>query len=89
MDTFMQIKELASKLTRDCFTKDQYIIITGVDCSTDKMFSYTSGDFFGIIATLTEYIERMAKNNPLGISKFDQLVMIRKSLEDNEDDKTS
>lgn len=84
MDTFMQIKELASKLTRDCFTKDQYIIITGVDCSTDKMFSYSSGDFFGIIATLAAYIERLDQNNPLGISKFDLLAMIRKSLEDDE-----
>lgn len=89
MDTFMQIKELASKLTRDCFTKDQYIIITGVDCSTDKMFSYTNGDFLGIIATLAEYIERLDKINPLGISKFDLLAMIRKSWEDDEYDKTS
>lgn len=89
MDTFMQIKELASKLSRDCFTKDQYIIITGVDCSTDKMFSYTSGDFFGVIATLASYIERLGGDNPIGISKFDLLAMIRKSLEEDEDDKTS
>ena len=66
------------------YQKDQYIIITGVDCSTDKMFSYTSGDFFGVIATLAAYIERLDKDNPLGISKFDLLAMIRKSLEDDE-----
>lgn len=84
MDTFMQIKELASKLTRDCFTKDQYIIITGIDCNTDKMFAYTSGDFFGVIATLTEYIERVAGNNPLGLTKFQLLDMIRKSLEEDD-----
>lgn len=89
MDTFMQIKELASKLTRDCFTKDQYIIITGVDCSTDKMFAYTSGDFFGVIATLAAYIERLGGDNPIGISKFDLLAMIRKSLEEDEHDTTS
>ena len=84
MDTFMKIKEMTSKLTRDCFTKEQYIIITGVDCSTDKMFAYTSGDFFGVIATLAAYIERLDQSNPLGLSKFDLLDMIRKSLEDDE-----
>lgn len=84
MDTFMQIKELASKLSRDCFTEDQYIIITGVDCSTNKMFAYTSGDFFGIIATLANYIQRLEKNNPLGITKFQLLGMIRKSFEEDD-----
>ena len=85
MDTFEKIKDLASQLSKDCFTKDQYIIITGCDCSIDRMFAYTSGDFFGVIALITEYIERLEKNNPLGISKYDFLAMIKKSME--EDDK--
>ena len=89
MDAFMKIKEMASKLREDCFTKDQYIIIAGVDCSCDKMFAYTSGDFFGIIATLAAYIERLEDNNPLGITKFQLLNMIRASYEEDEHDKTS
>lgn len=89
MDTFMQIKDLSSMLSRDYFTEEQYIIIIGVDCNVDRMFCYTNGDFFGIIAVLAEYIERLEKNNPLGVSKYDMLNMIRASYEEDEHDKTS
>lgn len=84
MDIFMQIKDLASKLKMDLFNRDQYIIITGMDESSNKMFSYTSGDFFGVLALLSEYIEKLDGNNPLGITKYDILDMIRKAYEEDE-----
>ena len=85
MDTFMQIKEMASKLTRDCFTKEQALIIIGADIDTGNMFCSTQGDFFSILSVLVEYIERLEKNNPLGLTKYYFLDMLRKSFE--EDDK--
>lgn len=90
MNTFFKIKDMASRLNKACFTKDQYIIITGIDYSDEEMFSYTSGDFFGVIALLSEYIERLEKNNTLGLTKYDFLDMLRKSFEeDDEYDTTS
>lgn len=84
MDIFFQIKDLASKLKMDLFKKDQYIIITGMDVSSNKMFSYTSGDFFGVLALLSEYIEKLDRNNPLGITKYEILDMIMKAYEEDE-----
>ena len=80
----MQIKDLASKLKMDLFNRDQYLIITGMDESCNKMFSYTSGDFFGVLALLSEYIEKLDGNNPLGITKYEILDMIRKAYEEDE-----
>jgi len=77
MDTFMKIKEMASKVTKECFTKDQCIIIIGGERGTDNIFGFTSGDFCGIMATLAIYIERLSEDTPMGISKFDILNIIR------------
>lgn len=84
MDTFMQIKELASKLTRDCFTKEQVLIITGADLDNGNMFCSTEGNFFYVVNLLTEYIEKLENNNSLGMTKYDILDIIRKTYEEDE-----
>ena len=90
MDTFMQIKDLASKLSAKCFNNEQVILITGYDMTDGKMFSYTSGNFFSVIGLLSEYIERLGKDNPIRLSKFELLDMIRTSYDEGDEyDKTT
>lgn len=85
MDTFKQIKEMATKLSRDCFTKEQALIIMGVDINNRNMFFSSQGNFIFVLSLLSEYIEKLEKNNPLGLSKYDLFDMIKESIE--EDDK--
>ena len=85
MDTFMQIKELASKLSRDCFTKEQALIITGSDINNGTMFCSTEGNLLYVLNLLTEYIEKLENNNPLGMTKYDILDIIRKTYEEEDE----
>ena len=85
METFMKIKEMTTHLTMDCFTNEQALIIMGVDISNENIFFSTQGNFLFVLSLLSEYIEKLEKNNPLELSKYDLLDMIKKSME--EDDK--
>jgi len=86
METFMKIKEMATHLTRDCFTDEQALIIMGADISNENMFFSTQGNFLFVLSLLSEYIEKIEKNNPLELSKYDLLDMIKKSIEEGDID---
>lgn len=80
MDTFMQIKEMATKLSRDCFTKEQALLIMGSDINNGIIFFTTQGNILFVITLLAEYIEKLEKNNHLEMSKYDILELIRNSF---------
>ena len=85
MDTFTKIKEMATKLKMDYFTRDQAVIIIGCDLKNENAFFSSQGNFLFILSLLSDYIEKLEKNNPLELSKYDLLDMIKKTIE--EDDK--